>query len=201
VTASRLASVTPQLLCIDLLRLSHSLSAVSPTSSHWLHLSTHLITLLRLSFELLTLSPPFRRLSQAVFASPPTCRKCLHFFRLSPSLSHEHPTNFAFSDTFSLHVCFTFGKKNLLHITSVHVTMTSVSFKKRKKKKRCHVSNVKIEFEFYVQISFSFFVFYIYEFGSIPCTKTAKYITFGVFIILMNFSSEIVIIRLILFFL
>jgi len=46
-----------------------------------------------------------------------------------------------------------------------------------------------------------FFVFYIYKFGSIPCTKTAKCITFGVFIILMNFSSEIVIIRLILFFL
>jgi len=157
VTASRLASVTPQLLCIDLLRLSHSLSAVSPTSSRWLHLSTHLITLLRLSFELLTLSSPFRRLSHAVSASPPTCRKCLHFLRLSPPLSHEHPTNFAFSDTFSLHVCFTFGKKNLLHITSAHVTMTSVSFKKRKKKikKGCHVSHVKIEFEFYVRISFS----------------------------------------------
>jgi len=84
------------------------------------------------------LSPPFRRLSHVVSASPPTYRNCLHFLQLSPSLSHKHSTNFAFWDTFSLHIYFTFGKKNLLHITSVHVTMGSVWFKKKKKRVSRH---------------------------------------------------------------
>ena len=64
VTASRLVSVTPQLLCLDFLRLrlSQSLSVVPPTSSRCLHLSIHLITL----------SLPFHRVAHAVAAFPLT---------------------------------------------------------------------------------------------------------------------------------
>ena len=82
VTASRLASVTPQLLCLGFLRLSQSLSAVPPTSSRWLHLSTHLITL----------SPPFLWVAHAVAAFPSTFSRCFHLSSDLQKLSPLPPT-------------------------------------------------------------------------------------------------------------
>jgi len=86
------------------------------------------------SANVLTLSSPFHTLDHAVSAFPSSCSRhrrlssdvvstspptsCLHFLRLSLSLSHEHSTTFSL--TFSLHVCFTLAKKNLLHKTSAH---------------------------------------------------------------------------------
>jgi len=93
VTASRLASVTPQLLCLDFLQLSQSLSVHPPTSSRGLHLSTHLITL----------SLPFLRVGHVVAAFPPTFSRC---FRLSSDLQKLSPL----PPTFSLPVSRTLYK-------------------------------------------------------------------------------------------
>ena len=113
VTASRLASLTPQLLCLDFLRLSQSLSVVSLTFSRCLHLSK----------DLIMLSPPFLRVAHVVAAFPPTFSRCfrlsfdfLTLYQLAPTFSlRVSPTlyKFQFCLTFSLHVWFSFAKKNL----------------------------------------------------------------------------------------
>jgi len=135
VIASHNASITPQLLCLDFLQLSHSLSTVPSTFSRCL----------RLSKDLLTLSPPFLRLSHAVSAFPPTFSRCFclssDFLTLSPL-----PPTFSLPVSPTLYQVFHFVllslstsdfvlPKRIYRLTSAHVTMGSVSFKKKKEKR------------------------------------------------------------------